>query len=82
MNGHGRDVRFCRYVDGSDQAWCLRAGLAWEDVRHVFADEKHPIEIETADLLPYGPSAGGVFLNGYSDHFPTEVILKRYVTRK
>ena len=26
--------------------------------------------------------SAGVFLNGYSDHFPTEVILKRYVTRK
>ena len=66
VSGHGRDVRFCRYVDGIAQAWCLRAGLVWEDVRHVFADERHPIEAAAADLLPYGPSAGGVFLNADS----------------
>ena len=31
---------------------------------------------------PLRTYSAGVFLNGYSDHFPTEVFLRRYVTRK
>ena len=36
----------------------------------------------TRQGYPKRTYAAGVFLNGYSDHFPTEVILKRYVVRK
>ncbi|MDO5395175.1 MAG: endonuclease/exonuclease/phosphatase family protein [Bacteroidales bacterium] len=31
---------------------------------------------------PLRTYASGSFLNGYSDHFPTEIFLRRYVTRK
>lgn len=31
---------------------------------------------------PLRTYAAGSFLNGYSDHFPTEIFLRRYVTRK
>ena len=64
VKGHGRDVHFCRYADKVDQEWCLQAGLVWADVRHIYADERHPIAVWADDLLPYGPSAGGVFLDG------------------
>ena len=62
VKGHGQDVHFCRYADSALQTWNLREGLVWEDVRHVFADDRHPVAVAADDLLPYGPTAGGVFL--------------------
>lgn len=64
VKGHGQDVHFCRYADTADQEWRLCAGLVWEDVRHVYADERHPVTVRADDLLPHGPSAGGFFVNG------------------
>jgi hypothetical protein len=36
----------------------------------------------TRQGYPLRTYASGIFLNGYSDHFPTEIFLRRYVPAK
>lgn len=58
VKGNGRDVYFCRYVDATAQFYSLRDGLVWDSVRDIVLTERHPLKVETGNLLPHGPSAG------------------------
>ena len=67
IKGNGRDVYFCRYANGDNQFYLLQSGLVWENVRNVYIVERHPVHLAADNLLPYGPSAGGVVLGSDSE---------------
>lgn len=67
IKGNGRDVYFCRYADDGNQFYLLQSGLVWENVRNVHIVERHPVHLAADNLLPYGPSAGGVVLGSDSE---------------
>ena len=62
VKGNGKDVYFCRYVDDANQCFVLKSGVSWDSVRDVILVEKHSVATMADDLLPYGPSAGVVWL--------------------
>ena len=66
VDANGNDVIFCRYSDQGSQYYALQSGIVWEEVRNIVIRENHPVYAEADDLLPYGPSHGGVIVEGSS----------------
>ena len=66
VDANGNDVIFCRYSDQGSQYYALQSGIVWEEVRNIVIRENHPVYAEADDLMPYGPSQGGVIVEGSS----------------